>query len=255
MVRYAGHSGYGAQKTVDAVVAAQRGASWMYPVGDGTNKRAVVCETGVTTDNLNYLGYAPPGLLPLLPKQGFQPSQRGVFARWNDWQYPAQYMQYNPGLFNYMNQPYDQAKFGEREHLNPDWKTGLNQGYFFAPQRESQPDLIVVTNHYLVPEMRLCAMKPWTNVVAKDRIPDILWRYDELNKQCLDSYGSIDYARAKELIDFLSPTRKFPGYYGSNNIIEGSVSLCDLVARTMESHFGYQEDEWVKLALPKYIKE
>jgi hypothetical protein len=91
--------------------------------------------------------------------------------------------------------------------------------------------------------------------VAKDRIPDILWRYDELNKQCLDNYGSIDYVTAKKLIDFLSPRGQFPSYYGSNNVIEGSVSLCDLVARTMESHFGYQEDEWVKLALPKYIKE
>jgi hypothetical protein len=255
MVRYAGYSGYGAQKTVEAIVAAQRGASWMYPIGDGVNKQAVNCETGVTTDNLNYLGYPPAGLLPLLPKQGFQPSLRGVIPRWNGWQYPDQYLQYNPGLFNYMNQPYDPAKFGEREHLNPDWKTGLNQGYFFAPQRESKPDLLVVTNHYLVPEMRLCAMKPWTNVVARDRIPDILWRYDELNKQCLDSYGSIDYAKAKQLIDFLSPSGQFPGYYGSNNIIEGSVSLCDLVKLTIESHFGYQEDEWVKLALPKYIKE
>ncbi|HTW92040.1 MAG TPA: hypothetical protein VMH22_10070 [bacterium] len=256
MVRYAAHSGYGAAKTVDAIVAAQRGASWLYPIGDGTNKQAVVCETGVTTGNLNYLGYPPAEIKHLLPTTGFQPSQRGVFARWNGWQYPAQYQQYNPGLFNYMKRQYDPAKFGEHAYLNPNWKPGptqVDEGYFFAPQRESKPDLLVVTNHYLVPEMRLCAMKEWTNVVAKSKMPDVLWRYDELNSQCLANYGSIDYPKALELIDFLSPFRKFPDYYGANHVIEGSVSLCDLVAKTMESHFGYQEDEWVKLALPKYI--
>lgn len=257
MVRNAAHSGYGAAKAVDAMVAAQRGASWLYPIGDGKNQQAVVCEAGQTTDNLDYLSYPPDEVKPLLPSGGFQPSYRGVFARWNDWQYPAQYLQYNPGLFNYMKRPYDPAKFGARAYLNPDWKDGpdkVDQGYFFAPQRESKPDLLVVTNHYLVPEMRLCAMKEWTNVVAKDRIPDVLWRYDELNNECLDKYGSIDYATARKLIDFLSTKGQFPDYYGANHVIEGSVSLCDLVERTIESHFGYQEDEWVKLALPKYIK-
>jgi hypothetical protein len=252
MVRYAGYSGYGAARTVEAVVGAQRGASWLYPIGDGLNKQAVVCETGMTTANLDYLAYPPAAVKPLLPGSGFQASQRGVFARWNGWQYPVQYLQYNPGLFGYMQQPYDPAKFGEREHLNPDWKHGVKQGYFFAPQRESKPDLLVVTNSYLVPEMRLCAMKEWTNVVAESRIPDVQWRYDELNRQCLDAYGSIDYGKARELIDFLSPSR-IPAYYGTNKVIEGSVSLCDLANLTMESHFGYQDDAWVKMDLRKYV--
>jgi hypothetical protein len=253
MVRYAGYSGYGAKGAVDAIVAAQRGASWMYPIGDGKNKQAVNCETGVTVDKLDYLSYPPPELRDLLPKDGLQPSQRGVIPRWNGWQTPPQYLQLNPGLFKWMKVPYDPAKFEPQGYLNPDWKTGLNKGYFFAPQRETKPDLLVVTNHYLIPEMRICAMKKWTNIVAKDRIPDILWRYDELNKQCLDAYGTIDYAKAKELIDFLSPKRKFPGYYGANKVIEGSVSLCDLTDLTIESHFGYQDDDWVKMDLKRYI--
>jgi len=253
MVRHAAHSGYGAARAVDAIVAAQRGASWLYPIADGRNRQAVVCEAGLTTDELDYLSYPSDALKPLLPSGGLRSSLRGVIPRWSDWEYPNQYFQYNRALFNYMKAPYDPAKFGPTGYLNPDWKQGLDKGYFFAPQRESEPDLLVVTNHYLVPEMRLCAMKEWTNVVAKERTPDILWRYDELNRQCLDAYGSIDYAKARELVDFLSPKRKFPEYYGANKVIEGSVSLCDLTDLTMESHFGYQDDEWVKLTLPRYV--
>ena len=253
MVRHAAYSGYGAAKAVDAIVAAQRGASWMYPIGDGKNKQAVVCETGMTTDSLDYLSYPSAQLRPLLPSGGFQPSRRGVFPRWNGWQTPAEYLQYNPALFEHMSRVYSPEMFAERGYINPDWKTGVNKGYFFASQRETKSDLVVATNHYLIPEMRLCAMKDWTIVVAREKTPDILWRYDELNKQCLDAYGAIDYAKAKELIDFLSPSRRFPGYYGSNKVIEGSVSLCDLTDLTIESHFGYQDDEWVKLTLPPYV--
>jgi hypothetical protein len=253
MVRYAGHSGHAADRAVDAIVAAQRGASWIYPVADGKNNQAVIVESGMTTDNLDYLAYPPASLKSLLPNGPFQPSRRGLFVRGTDWQYPAGYEQYNQRLFQKMGYPYDPAQFGERGYLNPDWKSGPNQTYFFAPQRESKPGLAVATNSALVPEMRLCAMKEWTNIVGGYKMADILWRYDELNNQCLDAYGSIDEDKARALIDFLSPKGKFKDYYHGNPVIEGSVSLCNLTDQTITCHFGCQDDEWVKLTLPEYV--
>jgi hypothetical protein len=253
MVRYAACSGYGADKAVDAVVAAQRGASWIYPVADGRNNRAMIVESGMTTDSLDYLAYPPASLKPLLPTGPFEASRRGLFVRGTDWRCPVQYRQYNERLFQKMGYRYDPAQFGERGYLNADWKSGPNQTYFFAPQREAKPDLIVVTNQALVPEMRLCAMKEWTNIVGTTKMADILWRYDELNGQCLGAYGSIDEDKARALIDFLSPKGKFKDYYGDDPAIEGSVSLCNLTDRTIASHFGYHDDDWVKLTLPRYV--
>jgi hypothetical protein len=54
---------------------------------------------------------------------------------------------------------------------------------------------------------------------------------------------------------------KFPDYYANNPKssvgkeirIEGSVSICDLKLKTMESHFGYYCDQWIKLTLLNYI--
>jgi len=254
MVRHAGHCGYGAQGAVDAMVAAQRGASWMYPVGDGPNSRAAVVESGKTVEALDFLGYPPPDLRPLLPAGPFDPARRGLMVRWNDWQYPARYHQFNKALFQKMGYVWDEANFGERGYLNPSWHGGpVDQVFFFAPQREMKNDLMVVTNHFIIPEMRLCAMYEWSNAVARAKACDILWRYDELNRQCLEAYGTIDEAVARRLIDFLSPAGPFKDYYGDNPVIEGSVSLCNLTDRVIDSHFGYQPDPWVRLTLPRYV--
>jgi hypothetical protein len=253
LVRHAAHSGYGADAAVDAITLAQRGASWIYPVADGKNNKALIVESGMTTENLDYLAYPSPSLKPLLPSGPFETSSHGLFVRRADWRCPERYLQYNERLFQRMGYQYDSAKFGDRGYLNPDWKSGPNQTYFFAPQREAKPDLVVATNQALVPEMRLCAMKEWTNIVGSTKMADILWRYDELSNQCLAAHGSIDENKARTLIDFLSPKGKFRDYYGDNPVIEGSVSLCNLTDGTIASHFGYQDDDWVKLTLPRYV--
>lgn len=123
---------------------------------------------------------------------------------------------------------------------------------------------MVTTNHYLYPPMRLCAMEPWTANLLQGYTDDIQWRYDELNHQireALSAQGKIDYATAKRLIDFLAPYGNFPQYYdhnpkskdGAATVIKGCTSLFDLKKRTIESHYGYYCDEWVKTTLPLYI--
>jgi hypothetical protein len=258
MVRHAAQCGYGLDRVIQTMVNARRGVSWIYPVGDGKTNRAAVIEAGMSADPLDYLHYAWQELFRrnLLPTGASDVIDKGLFARTGDWAYPAGYLDRNPALFQFMKYPYSPDQFAPDGRINQDWKDrkgNVRDGYFFFPQRESKPDLLVATNVYVTPEMRYCAMNPWPNKLAQSRMADFIWRYDELNRQCLAAYGSIDEGRAIELIDFLAPTRKFPEYYGNEPVIGGSISLCNLTDRTITSRFGHQADQWVKITLPKYV--
>ena len=271
MVRYAGHCGYNADHVVNAMAEAQRGVSWIYPVGDGGTNRAVIIEAGINTDDLDPLTYPEDRLKQYLPPGPFQPSTllHGLFPRWTDHQYPNSYLDYNPRIFReVLDYPYIKDQFYKEDgYLNANWRHGLDKVQYFAPQRETRDDLVLATNSFIIPEMRLCAMGKWTNEVAKDNIPSVIWRYDELNSRCLNSYGKIDETKAKELIDFLAPIdtswniKEFYDYYCSGRdptkrdpiTINGSVSLCNLTDKTIDSHFGYYDDPWVKLSLMNYV--
>ena len=71
--------------------------------------------------------------------------------------------------------------------------------------------------------------------------------------------GYITYQEAKDAIDFLAPDKKYPDYYNKegnplNQVqIHGSISLMDLKAKTIETHYGYSSDEWIKIRLDKYL--
>jgi len=109
----------------------------------------------------------------------------------------------------------------------------------------------------------LCGMKPWTNRYARGHMNDVQWRYDELNHQIASALdrGPVPYPRARSLAGFLNP-ESFPGYFDDNArsrdgkeiVINGSVSLFNLGRRTMESHYGYYGDKWVKTDLKRYIE-
>jgi hypothetical protein len=257
MVRYAGYCGYDLDRVVKAMENAQRGVAWIYPVGDGATDHAAIIEAGMTTDSNNWLQYPPRYVRHILGAPVFKPSRRGMFLRDANWLCPPGFLNHNKRLFAEMGYPMTDAQLGPRGYINPNWKTGLDKNYFFMPQRESRPDLVIATNLFLVPEMRLCSMDDWANTVAKSRTQDYIWRYDKLNDLCFGAYGQIDKAKAKELIDFLSPARIPDYYWDADNkeikVIGGSVSLCDLTEKTITSHFGYQDDEWVNITLLNYV--
>jgi hypothetical protein len=155
--------------------------------------------------------------------------------------------------------------FAERGYINPTWTdTNCPGPFYFAPQRESRADVLVATNHCITPEMRLAGMNEWTAILAGGSLNDFQWRYDELNREILDALDAapsgIDAQAAWELIDFLRPNGKFPGYYnpgGSKDWrevqVHGSVSLCELTGRTLTSRFGYYGDEPVTIHLDAYL--
>lgn len=161
--------------------------------------------------------------------------------------------------------PYDSSYFTERGYINKTWTDKHCPGpFYFAPQRETEPYMALVSNHNISPEMRLMAMQEWVALVAGSNLNDIQWRYDELNNELLQAIDDaqkgvkIDHAKALDLIDFLRPTGKFPTYRNKDGgdpdkiVIHGSISLCELKEKVIDSHFGYYGDKWVTIHLPYY---
>lgn len=272
--RYCIERGKNAEKAVKAITNAQRGVTWIYFVADGTRgkDRAAVVEAGMTASKLDYFEYPKPELHNLLPKrESLRKANRGVIARWDDYQYKKGFLKFNDRLFKKYDKQFVAQDFLGRNLINQDWEDQkVPKAYYFAPLRTDEPDLtgvVIATNHFITPEMRLCAMDPWTAEVAGEKnYNDIQWRYDELNKRVMNAYGKIDFDKALELIDFLAPYPKegrehnyYPSIKGDMNpkgekyVIDGSVSVCNLTDRIIKSHFGYYGDEWVQITLGKYV--
>ncbi|UCE26776.1 MAG: hypothetical protein JSW52_10590 [Candidatus Coatesbacteria bacterium] len=269
MGRYCIERGKDAEAAVNAINRAQRGVSWIYFVAGSTdgNDRAAVVEAGMTAGELDYLKYPQIDLRGLLPPRNeLRNANRGVFVRWNDYEFDERFFDYNDGLFKRFGKQFVRQNFEGDKRINRNWKDKkVPKAYYFAPKRTGEPGVIIASNHFVTPEMRLCGMDPWTAEVAGEkRYNDIQWRYDELNKRVMAAYGEIDFDKAKELIDFLAPYPKknrVYRYYPSMRdpkdpkkyVIDGSVSVCNLTDRVIESHFGYYGDEWVRITLDKYV--
>ena len=274
LVRHCIEHSTGVEEAVDRIVEAQRGVTWNYIVaGHGpVVDRACVVEAGASIPNVPFADYPGPGMRTHLPDSGFVAThatlepRNGAMARWDDYHLPSEFLYgFNPRLFQ---------RFGKTLRLgalSPEGKINRTPAecncpgsFYFAPVRGRKRQVILTTNHFVVPEMRLAAMHPWTQRVSRARMNDSQWRYDELNHRLLsslDQEGPITYDRAKEILDFLAPYGDFPDYYrlnpksrdGQETVIFGSTNLFDLKARSVESHFGFYCDEWIKIHLPRYL--
>jgi len=213
---------------------------------------------------------------PMLPDLGYirehatVPYHNGVMFRWNDYRYPSEYLAFNRRLWTYHNEKNKTDKaihpdaFDEKGYINKTGEENCPSSFYFAPQREENDDILVVTNHYIIPEMRYFAMNRWTQRIVGKRVNDIQWRYDELNNLIHDklrSKGSIGFEDARELISFLSPSGRNKDYHADNPRsrdgkqlrIEGCISVFDLKKKVVESHYGYFCDKWVRITLPEYF--
>ncbi len=104
-------------------------------------------------------------------------------------------------------------------------------------QIEKKNDLVVVTNHFIIPEMFIFS--------SNDIYTSSVWRYETLTNLLLDSYGCIDVEKAREINDFLHPPNY--DYYGSDPDlpVEASVTLFDLTNTEVWSLFGLYSDPWM----------
>jgi hypothetical protein len=247
LVRHAVENGTDCEHAVELMEVAQRGVSWNYILAHHGTQRACVVEAGrkvetsefldSVTENLEMPSDDPsfeqlPDQVPeSLPDRSFVEAQmtsefrKGLMVRWNDYAYPQEYLRFNERLFGIFGKQYDPDAFTERGYIDRSWKDrNCPYGYYFAPQRENDPNLVLVTNMFIIPEMRLYAMHPWTNLVSASQLDDLQWRYDELNHQLLSklypTFGGspvpLSLEDAKDLIDYLTPNPdkgKHPEYY------------------------------------------
>ncbi len=82
--------------------------------------------------------------------------------------------------------PWSNDMFGETGFINPTWKDRNCPGpFYYAPQRERRPDVLIATNHCISPEMRMTSMSEWIALLTSANANEIQWRYDELNHEIL----------------------------------------------------------------------
>ncbi len=258
MVRHVGQSSASAEDAVQHIIEARRGVSWIYLVADGANDRSAAVETGMSQAQIDYLSYPEHSIKKLLPEGPFRGSQDGLFARWNDAPGPTgEFMSCNPGLYEHAHDPYDADRFGPEGFLVDCFEGVELPHMYFAPQREDRDDVLIATNHYVIPEMRLCSMTPVCNLLMGKENISTQWRYDVLNQRILDACGSIDEPKALELINtFYDPGfgKLCPDpYYGKGVPINGAVTLCNLTDRVLFARYGAQSASWVKISLSDYI--
>lgn len=247
LVRHAVENGADCEHAVEIMEVAQRGVSWNYILAHYETQRACVVEAGRKVESSEFLdsvterldvrsgdpSYSdlPDEFSESLPDRSFVEAQmqsefrKGLMVRWNDYAYPEEYLKFNERLFGIFDKQYDPDAFAERGYIDSSWKDrNCPYGYYFAPQREKDPNLVLVTNMFIIPEMRLYAMHPWTNLVSASQLDDLQWRYDELNYQLLSKLyptpggplTPLSVEEARDLIDYLTPNPekgKHPEYY------------------------------------------
>ena len=263
-----------ADAAAGVIINAPRTVPWIYIVADGTTDKAFVAETVNFCDTIDFVSFPPKKYVkkclfsrhPPLPGRSFleshptAPQNKGVMIRWGDYAYDPAYLALDASLFQRFGGTLDPHALDEDGYFNKTYDDGNCPGpFYFPPQRESRSDVILTTNHFIIPEMRYTAMHPWLKKMFGTLVQDSQWRYDALNEMILHELAAagsagIGYATAKRILDFLSPTGPNSGYYGTSaDVIEGAQSLCDLKNLTIESRYGHYKDDWVFMDLKKYL--
>lgn len=248
-----------------------------------------VVEAGMSQDTIPFMSYPPADLAGTVlaeaaawVQQPSTPVQNGLMARSASYVPPPRWQTLNPGLFqafkadpsryHYDVQPtytydYNPADFTPDGFLDATWTThNCPMGLYIAPPREPVPNLLVATNRFIVPEMQLTTMAEAADRVAQKSWDDVQWRYDELSstvtgfvRQNGGAQPYITHDQARQAANYLGIEQQFPTYNNPHDLpadqvqIGGAVSLMDLKAVTMESHYGYYSDEWVTTTLKNYV--
>ncbi len=276
MIRAATLTARSLDEAVAFVSTSARGAPFMYPVCDGSGSCAVLeagrwLPDGVQESPLNFVRpeLKRRGLVPsesFLEQNAFPPEWRsnGVYVRHMEYVYPAQYVsKFNPDLFAFKKTVYNATgfEFGQFVYANFTLDNDSRmENLFFMPQKETDPDLVIVSNFGVVPENRLMMMSVIDDWLSRATADALVWRYDMMLKLLFENMGSIDFDRMIWIMSFLSPDRT-PGYWTErivandplSAIVEGSTSVFDLKNRAMSSLTGYFHDNWVNITLPNYL--
>lgn len=265
---------------VELVASTERGTTWLYPICDMQGD-CVTIEAGRYTapgEPFNPLQFVNSSeLRNALPSEEFYATHssddifdRGMYTRPIDWRFPEEYLEFNKGLYDLAGVPFNDSDdvwgktgyvFSTFDEENEITKTALHNN-FFPPMRENLPDVQLVSNNAIVPEFRT-SMMSYAGNFWEITAHAAQWRYDDINARIMESYGSIDAAKAMEIASFLSP-RVTPGYWTNtinesdpmSAIIEGTINVMQLSKTKglkLASKTGYWSDAWTHITLTEYL--
>ena len=193
---------------------------------------------------------------------------RGIFVRPMDYKYPDALLNFNDALFAHANVAVNNSAWTNAtgftfETFAEEEKENLRLlNYYFTPQRETLDDMIVISNSAVLPFSRIFQMGEFATFMTVPVNDAIQWRYERLNELVQANWGSIDVARAKDIINFLTPepTARYnaPGFYpptgpGGITAIEGSVHVADIANGVFHTLNGYYSDGWTQITLSNYM--
>ncbi|MBU0596472.1 hypothetical protein KJ567_07300 [Candidatus Bipolaricaulota bacterium] len=248
LVRHVVESGPTIEEAARQAWSVPRGVTWLYPMaGHGEDGRDRACvveasatprdESGMPVEELDFLSYPREELRRegLLPTREYltqnvskaSPYHSGVMVRWENFEDPCGdrgYGSFNEGLWT-RTKAMEQAWKKVRDQLGPEGMINAKHtenrcpsGSYFAPLRAEPGNIVLTSNHYVCPEMRLTAMDERCTRLDSRYASDSQWRYDELNRLVqrarwydeetgtrLDVPNRIGGSKAKELINFLEP--------------------------------------------------
>ncbi|MBN1648607.1 MAG: hypothetical protein JW874_11300 [Spirochaetales bacterium] len=281
MVRLCIDSAASTGDAAELIVRTRRGVSWLYLLADAKSGQSCVVEAGRTRRRGNFLARIPSAYRKILPDRRWinehlsTAFRKGVMIRSQGYEPSGAYLTLNKTLFEYYKAKhskykytYNAADFSTDGMLDKTWRDkNCPEARYFPPQREHLKNMLLVSNMYMIPEMRLYSMAGFTNWLSRKYQDDFQWRYDMLNRLLLEEIaaGKVRFARAREMINFISPLSVFADrndhyytdrekYNREDHIpIEGSVSICNLDTLYMETLTGYYEDRWVRLQLADFL--
>ena len=243
-----------------------RAVPWLYLIADGEQPDAVVLETVASSvlppgENLqNYLSRLMAGLLeilfPFLKQDQAESSTPAVLEE--EVRKTAEGEAIAEALEDTSADPScPELELGvmvrRSDYLDPEWFNDPGPAYqsdddnnlalgFFPRQLEEYPELVAMTNHYIIPLM--AATYPSLSMGGSS-----LWRYETMLGLLDEEYGDIDRSSAMWIIDFLNPARC--DYYGTDTTqsIKGHHVLMDNQDLEMWSLHGYYDTSWVHVDL------
>ena len=265
VVQYAGSLAEG----ISLIRDSDRAVPWLYMVADGEECDAAVLETFASSllppgDQLQkYLSRLFLGLLGLLCP-GLCQCDNAAAGSEGEWEIVDGEVVGN-SMMDLSSDPscpsLEKGVMVRRpDYVDPEWFDGpgcaVQQGSvpdlacgFFPRQTEEYPDLVAMTNHYIIPLMSLT----YPSLAGSGSSSP--WRYDTMLGLLDEYYGEIDETSAMWIIDFLNPARC--DYYGTDTSqsIKGHHVLMDNQDLEMWSLHGYYDTSWVHVDLMEVLAD
>lgn len=254
------------EEAVSLIRDSDRAVPWLYMIADGKSGEAVVLETTASSlappeDRFkSYLGRFFSGLLQVLFPWLLPQGDASRSAEWKA-----------TGSVSNLSGTDLQAALGESgvpeergvmvrgmTYTDPPWLVELvhrmsgngipDAERLFPLQEETRPDLVAMTNHYILP------WKAVTYPSLRPQKADSIWRYHTMLELLEEGYGKMDELRALWIIDFLNPARC--DYYGpdTSQSVKGHHVLMDNTSRGMWSLHGRYDQPWAHADLDDFLR-